>query len=359
MKNIYITLLCLGFALSLQAQTAAKLTYQVVKGAKDTILVYGQSHTTSSVEINSLTTSILYDQDAVFEGYQSTLTAAWGTTGENQQADQAISKTYNGHTFSKAWNYGIAALANTSIQLPPSSDPSRLLFKVWFDVTNGSDFYLEDFVESAEMNELTGGNDVAAVSYQITSPGGQLPVELLNFEANVVDQTVELDWTTAVEVNNAGFEVERSLDAFAFSSIGWVEGAGTNTQGHSYRYIDRNLIPGRTYYYRLRQVDTDGQYTYSNTMEAHLSTGQNLFISNCFPNPAPGYSQVKLATATNCKVEWRLYNGLGHVLQAGRLAIAADASQTFDIPLSGLATGTYIVQFACEGRLETRRLIVL
>ena len=297
MKKLYITLLCIGFALSLQAQTAANLTFQVVQGVKDTVLVYGHSRTTSTVEINSLTSSLLYDQGTVFEGFQSALSTAWGTTGENQQADQAIDKTYNGHTYSKSLNYGIAALGSTSILLPANSDPSLLLFKAWFDVANGADFYLEDFVESVEMNEITGGQAAETVSYQIQSPGGQLPIELLSFEAKVEDQTVILDWATAVELNNAGFEVERSLDAFTFAPIGWVEGAGNAPQGKNYRFADSDLIGGKTYYYRLRQVDTDGVFTYSNTVEANLTSGESLLISSCFPNPAPGHSQVKLASS--------------------------------------------------------------
>ena len=117
--------------MQVQAQDV-RLNFQVVQGAKDTVLVYGQSTTTSPVQINALTSSLLYDQGAMYEGFQSMIGTAWGTTGENFQAEQAISKTYAGNTYEKGWNYGIAALGQTGFSLPGSNDPARLVLKVWF-----------------------------------------------------------------------------------------------------------------------------------------------------------------------------------------------------------------------------------
>ena len=234
-----------------------------------------------------------------------------------------------------------------------------LLVKAWFDNPAGNEFYLENLGESQQMNEIVSGLEANTVSYFVQAPSSNLPVEMLSFDAKVEGQAIQLDWATAQEYNNAGFEIERSLDAQSFSSIGWVEGAGTSAQVKSYRFTDRDLVPAQTYYYRLRQVDVNGIYTYSNTREARLAQDESLFISNCYPNPAPGYSEVKLTAVEACRIGWKLYNAMGHELHQGEVDLPPRTAQHFKVPLQGLSAGTYVLNFFCEGKIESRRLIVL
>lgn len=132
-----------------------------------------------------------------------------------------------------------------------------------------------------------------------------LPVTLLFFKGeNRGNKYSHLTWETALEINNSGFVVERSLDAVKFNYIGWAEGNGNSTVLNSYYFDDFNIEPGKTYYYRLKQVDFDGNFEYSNIISIDFSlenqiieyyslTGQKINLSDGLP---PG---VYLKVANN------------------------------------------------------------
>lgn len=91
-----------------------------------------------------------------------------------------------------------------------------------------------------------------------------LPVTLLFFKGeNKENKYSHLTWGTALEINNSGFVVEKSLNAMDFDSIGWVDGHGNSTTLNTYSFDDVNVLNGKTYYYRLKQVDYDGGFEYS------------------------------------------------------------------------------------------------
>ncbi|MFK7969307.1 MAG: T9SS type A sorting domain-containing protein [Bacteroidia bacterium] len=356
MKNIIIALIGMATILSARGQDAV-LSYQHIQGAKDTVLVFGQSSTTSTVSLNALTSSILFEQQASFEGFESMLNVNWGQSAEHQ-AEEQISKSYNGQSFGKQWNYGIAALAQAGIQLPASTDPKLLLFKAWFSNASAGSFYVENKTESLSMNELSTGAEVMPVLYAVQAPVNQLPVSFLSFRAKAATQAIELDWTTANEINNEGFAVERSENASDFEAIAWVEGAGTASNVQQYAFTDRAVAPERVYYYRLRQVDINGQSNYSELVEARLNQSGTLTISNCYPNPAAGFSEVSLSAKYDCQIDWKIMSVMGKTSNEGSLEMRAQSSQQFEIPVSELAPGTYIVQFVCNEQVMSRKLIL-
>lgn len=356
MKNILITILAVCTWLQAQAQDV-KLSYQYVQGTKDTVLVFGQSTTVNPVQINSLTSSLLYDQGATFEGYQSSLATNWGNTAENQLSEQSISKSYNGQAFQKQWSYGIAALGQNSITLPGNNAAGVLLFKAWFSNVNGTNFYLENLAESVNMNNITTSTSVNDVVYFVQAPGNQLPVEFLSFEAVAKENAIQLNWITANESNNQGFEVERSSNLQSFQSIGWVEGAGNQIGEMSYSFSDNTLTPNQRYYYRLRQVDVNGNFNYSEILEASLSGG-SLVVSACFPNPATQQTAVKLTSTEAQRVSWTLYNTLGKVMNRGNVNMLANESQQVNIPLTSLSKGNYLLHIQHKSYLESKKLTV-
>lgn len=109
-----------------------------------------------------------------------------------------------------------------------------------------------------------------------------LPVEFLELTLEEKNETVHIEWSTASETNNKTFEVERSLDGEQFVTIGSKAGALTSTAFHRYEYNDQQAKKGLAYYYRIKQVDVDGQYTYSKIQTITLSASKTIYA---FPNP--------------------------------------------------------------------------
>ncbi len=115
--------------------------------------------------------------------------------------------------------------------------------------------------------------------------GSLLPVELVSFEGNVVDDIVELSWKTATEINNDYFEIQRSIDGFTFEAMGEVDGFGTTSELIEYLFVDNSPIRGINYY-RLKQFDFDGQYEIHETIAVNYDRAISDVEYTIFPNPA-------------------------------------------------------------------------
>lgn len=113
---------------------------------------------------------------------------------------------------------------------------------------------------------------------------GAVPVELVSFGATAHESEVILQWVTATESNNYGFEIERSSAGTMFNRIGFVAGHGTTVVPKSYIFVDRDIQKAR-YYYRLKQIDFDGSYSYSNVLELVLEAPSTFRLQQNFPNP--------------------------------------------------------------------------
>lgn len=125
-----------------------------------------------------------------------------------------------------------------------------------------------------------------------------LPVDLLHFEAQPAGQRVRLQWATAAEHNNAGFEVERSDRTLtAFQPVAWIAGKGDSQAENTYSLFDSAVQPGQTYYYRLRQLDYDGQESYSSVRTVRLAG--DMASLQVYPNPASKELFIKMPAAAD------------------------------------------------------------
>ena len=111
-----------------------------------------------------------------------------------------------------------------------------------------------------------------------------IPVELTSFTATANGKEVILNWSTATETNNSGFSIERKSANSDYSEIGFVPGFGTTTEPKSYSYTDSEVSSGK-YTYRLKQIDFDGSYEYSQEVEVEVSAPLEFSLEQNYPNP--------------------------------------------------------------------------
>jgi len=186
-----------------------------------------------------------------------------------------------------------------------------------------------------------------------------LPVELASFTVSVVNNGVELNWTTASETNNYGFEVQRGADEKNFQRIGFVAGNGTTTAQHSYKFADRDLAAG-TYYYRLKQIDTDGTVTFSDIVRADLATVVREYaLQQNYPNPFNPTTTIAFSLKEDGLVKLRLFNMLGQQvveLVNGQLKAGP---HTAILDARNLSTGTYLYILEVNGFRGQKRLQII
>jgi hypothetical protein len=127
-----------------------------------------------------------------------------------------------------------------------------------------------------------------------------LPVILVSFNAAYNDGNVNLNWQTASEINNDYFDIQRSINGSEWVSIGKVEGHGNSYVTHNYTDIDNleGTIPSGTIYYRLKQVDFNGKYIYSEIRSVNLNNNQLNEVVNIYPNPTEHILNVTWMNST-------------------------------------------------------------
>jgi hypothetical protein len=149
-----------------------------------------------------------------------------------------------------------------------------------------------------------------------------LPVELMYFTAVKTGDDAVLTWATASEINNDHFDVERSADGVTFTKVGKVEGNGNSTQTITYEYTDPSLASYNVavLYYRLKQVDVDGRYTYSNIASINIDNAEQPFhIISTYPNPFSDHCSVSFYTPVNQTVRVSIYDVRGALVSEGMI----------------------------------------
>jgi hypothetical protein len=185
-----------------------------------------------------------------------------------------------------------------------------------------------------------------------------LPVDWLYFTARGINNNyIQLDWATASEINNKGFEVERSDDGFNFTKIGWVEGNNNSSQTLKYRYDDKDVVPSRIYYYRLRQLDNDGQEDFSQIVSARIREEGGFEISELVPNPAQNKVNIYVSTQTDQTVKLKLTDLLGQEV-INKDWLIKNGTNGVEIDLRDIASGTYSVTIISGNAYTSKKLVI-
>jgi hypothetical protein len=193
-----------------------------------------------------------------------------------------------------------------------------------------------------------------------------IPVELTGFNCNAEGNNILIEWSTATETNNRGFEIERSIVTSSefeiWNKIVFVQGSGTTTEANNYSYTDKNLITGK-YQYRLKQIDYDGTFNYSNTVEVDIVIPDEFILYQNYPNPFNPVTLIKYVIPGNVETlhatSLRIVDILGknvativnELQEPGIYEVRWDASS--------YPSGIYFYQLQVGSFVDTKRMLLL
>lgn len=190
-------------------------------------------------------------------------------------------------------------------------------------------------------------------------PDGLLPIELAIFTGKLINGEVQLNWRTLTEKSNKYFTIERSGPEIHFDSIAFKEGAGTTNIARSYAHLDRFPLMGRSYY-RLKQTDFDGTFSYSDVVTIHNDSNE---IPQLIITPNPGASgdeiNVRLKNARNTEVLLTIIDRSGKTILEEATNLQEEVSLLKVLKGKPLAAGTYIAKTVVDGKVITEKFIVM
>ena len=231
------------------------------------------------------------------------------------------------------------------------------------------------FDEGSGTTTLNGANYVAATLYNGTSwvtttTSLPFPVELTSFTANVSGSNVKLNWETATEINNYGFEIERAAENSEWQKIGFVEGAGNSNSPKKYSFTD-NVGKSGSYSYRLKQIDVNGDYKYSQIVEVSVGLPTKFELKQNYPNPFNPTTTIKYSIpsviarseatrqSAGMLVQLKVYDMLGREVATlvnreqtpGNYAVEFDASR--------FSSGVYFYTLKAGEFTSTKKMILM
>jgi photosystem II stability/assembly factor-like uncharacterized protein len=199
-----------------------------------------------------------------------------------------------------------------------------------------------------------------------------IPVELISFTSYANGNNITLNWITSSELNNTGFEVQKKVNSqqpalpsgrfsvsnSEFKSVGFVGGNGTTTETIYYSFEDKNLSAGK-YFYRLKQIDFDGTFEYSDIIEVEVNIPTEFSLSQNYPNPFNPTTNIDYSIPVDGFVSLTIYNSIGQ--EVSTLVSEQQTAGKYSITFSGekLPSGLYFYSLRSGDFSETRKMLFL
>ena len=191
--------------------------------------------------------------------------------------------------------------------------------------------------------------------------GDEVPVELISFSGKFTGTCVKLYWTTATETNNSGFEIERKLFD-SWESIGFIQGNGSTTEPHTYEFSDpiTGLSTNKNMDYRLKQIDYNGSYNYSNIIEIDISVSSEEYkLYQNYPNPFNPSTKITYSIPIDDFVLLKIYNSIGEEIETLINENKSAGTYQIDFKADNLPGGIYFYRLNSGNYTKTNKMVVL
>ena len=241
------------------------------------------------------------------------------------------------------------------------------IFKEVFFVSNtdlhltgssNGDFELAGIPISGITDDIDGDLRSAAFPYRGADEADAIPVELTSFTAVVINNSVLLNWTTATEINNSGFAVERSTHSENFNQISFVPGFGTTTESKSYSFADNSVSSGK-YFYRLKQIDFDGSFEYSEIIEVEIGIPQEFSLSQNYPNPFNPVTKIEYSVAKTSEVKLLIFNSIGEEVATLVNETKEPGNYTVNFTAENISSGIYFYKLVAGDFVFIRKMTLM
>ncbi len=346
-------------ALNLQAQTIVNGQFVVTNHSDSIYAITVQLNTNTGT--NGLGTStIIFNFDSTSLSFPSTPVSGTDYTFTNFSGGNYSPATVTHPVANQIWIN--IELLNTNSGTLVTQTPG------WIDVATIT-FSIINHSGSSNLNWQTSNNNWAifdgnnstlwtngTFTNLNTSP---LPVELTSFTENTVENKVELNWQTATEINNYGFEIQRAIqsDNLKWEKIGFVEGRGNSNSPKTYQFIDSNPLSGKLVY-RLKQIDNNGNYKFSKEIEVNLAPTEYVLYQN-YPNPFNPSTKIKYSLPVRSLVNIKVYDITGREVAKLVDEMQEQGNYTINFDASKLSSGTYFYKIISNKFVQVKKMLLL
>ncbi len=193
--------------------------------------------------------------------------------------------------------------------------------------------------------------------YKLDSPFF-IPVELTSFNATITDGSVTLNWSTATELNNLGFDIEQSFDNNIFNKIDFVSGYGTTTETKIYTYTISNTSTSKQYF-RLKQIDFDGSFEYSSAVEVEGFAPKEFSLKQNYPNPFNPSTKIGFTLPLESNVKITVYNLIGQKVTEIVNSKFSAGNHSVDFNATELSSGIYLYKIEAGNFTSVKKMQVM
>jgi len=213
------------------------------------------------------------------------------------------------------------------------------------------------------VGDLLGFSTSQAVGVSLFEGSNPLPVEMTSFSAIILENNIKLNWRTETEVSNYGFEVERSQmsnvkSQTEWTKIGFVEGYGNSNSPKDYSFSDQNVTDGK-YSYRLKQLDTDGNFEYSKIIGVDLVSPGRFELSQNYPNPFNPTTTIRYSIPESGNVKLTVYNLLSEQVAELVNGFKEAGIHTINFKASEINSGLYIYKIEANGVQQSKKMLLV
>ncbi len=267
------------------------------------------------------------------------------------QSNTSLHKGVADNTINDSWT-GTNAIYITADATCPSSFTS-LHQGIAHGCGNGDSFHWLPF-NNEQKERFTDGEipDAAFLQLWVKGTVVPLPVELIYFQGKANDNQIQLNWETASELNNSGFEIHKSNNGKDWETIDFVVGQGTTLEVSTYQYEDQKPLIGANYY-RLKQIDFDGAFEYSKVIAVEYNIEESNII--IFPNPSNGVVNLQINNPSNQKMQIKILDNLGRIIRDSEI-IEGEANWQQEMVIK--EKGIYTVAIQIGNEIIYKRIVI-